>query len=92
MPKVLIFKDIWIFIIYSTDMYESRMHVHVGKKSATELCKIWLEPEIEIAQAGELNQKQQKEVLEIANTYKAELIQQWKDFINGKTIEIIKVK
>jgi len=92
MPKVLIFNDIWIFIIYPTDMYENRMHVHVGKKAMTTLCKIWLEPNVEIANAGELTTKQQNEVLEIAQTYRNQLIQQWQNFVKGKTIEILKVK
>ena len=37
-------------------------------------------------------QKQQNEVLEIVKAYKNELIQQWKDFVNGKNIKVIKVK
>jgi len=92
MPKILIFMDIWIFIIYPTDMYENRMHVHVGKKSMQDLCKIWLEPTVEIAKAGELTQKQQIEVLEITKTYHKELVKQWNNFIQGKPIQIIKVK
>ena len=92
MPKILIFMDIWIFIIYPTDMYENRMHVHVGKKSMQELCKIWLEPKIEIAKTGELTLKQQNEVLEIAKNYQTELIKQWNNFVNGFPIQIIKVK
>lgn len=71
---------------------KNRIHVHVGKKATIELCKIWLEPNIEIAVAGELTTKQQNEVLEISKIYKKELIQQWKDFVSGKTINIIKVK
>jgi len=68
MPKILIFKDIWIFVIYGADMYENRMHVHVGKKATFKLCKIWLEPIVEISDGGELSQKQQNEVLEIVKT------------------------
>jgi hypothetical protein len=92
MPKILIFKDIWIFVIYGADMFENRIHVHVGKKATFKLCKIWLEPEVEISNGGELSQKQQKEVLEIAKSYKNELIQQWKDYIKGQNIKVIKVK
>ena len=32
MPKVLIFNDCWIFIIWDTDQNENKKHVHVGKK------------------------------------------------------------
>jgi len=90
--EILIFKDIWIFVIYGTDMNENRMHIHVGKKATFKLCKIWLEPKIEISDVGELSQKQQNEVLEIVKAYKNELIKQWKDFVNGKNIKVIKVK
>jgi len=68
------------------------MHIHVGKKATFKLCKIWLEPKIEISDVGELSQKQQNEVLEIVKAYKNELIKQWKDFVNGKNIKVIKVK
>jgi len=92
MPKILIFKDIWIFVIYGADMYENRMHVHVGKKATFKLCKIWIEPEVAISNGGELSQKQQNEVLEIVKTYRNELIHQWGDFVKGKSIKVIKVK
>jgi hypothetical protein len=92
MPKVLIYKDIWIFIIYPTDMYENRKHIHVGKKDTRELCKIWLEPEVEIAENGELNNKQINEIIEIVVKYKTQLIDQWNKFTKGISINIIKVK
>ena len=50
------------------------MHVHVGKRNTTELCKIWLEPAIEIASPGTLTIKQQNEVLAIVKTYKKEMV------------------
>ena len=92
MPKILIFNAIWIFIIYPTDMYENRMHVHVGKKDSFDLCKIWLEPNIEIVKPGELTKKEQNEVLNIAKKYSDLLEQQWKDFVAGKKIKPIKAK
>jgi len=92
MPKIFIYKGIWIFVIYDTDIYQNRMHVHIGKKSHTQLCKIWLEPNVEIAKSGELSSKELKEVLAIAQDYKETLISQWKNFIYGIPIEIIKIK
>jgi prophage DNA circulation protein len=92
MPKIFIFNDVWIFIIYDTDKNENRMHVHVGKKATKHLCKIWLEPDVEIDKAGDLTVKQQNEVLEVVKKYKKQMIQQWKDFMNGKTIDVIKAK
>ena len=92
MPKVLIFRDIWIFVIYGTDKYENRKHVHVGKKATLKLCKIWIDPPVEVADPGDLSQRQQIEVLDIVNKYKDELIIQWEDFVEGKKIKTIKVK
>jgi len=92
MPKILIYKLIWFFIIYDTDSYENRMHVHVGKKGMENLCKIWLEPEIAIADGGDLSIRQQNEVMAIAKMYRNELILQWKRFTSGEKIKSIKVQ
>ena len=73
-------------------MYENRMHIHVGKKSTFELCKIWLEPTVEIAKVGELTPMQINEVLNITKKYQKELVEQWNNFVQGKAIQIIKIK
>ena len=91
MPKVLIYKN-WIFVFFPTDIYENKKHVHIGKKDTFNLCKIWIEPNVEIAKTGDLTKKQQSEVLEITKKYRKELLKQWDNFINGKELEIIKVK
>ena len=91
MPKVLIFKNIWIFIIYATDVNENRIHIHVGKKGMNSLCKIWLEPKVIIADKGKLTLKQQNEVKQIAIDYRTELIEQWHKFMNGKPCRVIKI-
>jgi hypothetical protein len=92
MPKILIFNNIWIFVFYPTDMYENRAHVHVGKKDMENLCKIWLDPTVEVVKQGDLSLKQQKEVLEITLKYKAQLLEQWAKFVKGKTVKVIKAK
>ena len=109
MPKVLLYitaKIIWNFLFYNTDFHENRAHVHVGKRGTEELCKIWLEPEVdlfvsevsllepevEMAKQGDLTDKQVKEVLDIAKRYQTKLLYQWKQFKEGKTIRIIKIK
>ena len=59
MPKVLLFitaKITWIFLFFGTDINENRAHVHVGKKGQDDYCKIWLEPNVEIAKQGEINE------------------------------------
>ena len=85
-------KIIWNFLFYNTDFHENRAHVHVGKRGTEELCKIWLEPEVEMAKQGDLTDKQAKEVLDIAKRYQTKLLYQWKQFKEGKTIRIIKIK
>jgi hypothetical protein len=64
----------------------------VGKKSTEHLCKIWLEPIVEIGDKGDLTDAQVKEVLKIATDYREKLLRQWEQFKQGKPIRIIKIK
>ena len=94
MPKVLIYataKVIWTFLFYGTDFNENRAHVHVGKAGNEKLCKIWLEPEIEVAEKGELTDKQIAQVIDIVKNYRAEFLKQWIKFLNGDKVRIIKI-
>ena len=95
MPKVLLYitaKIIWNFLFYNTDFHENRAHVHVSKRGTEELCKIWLEPNVELEKQGDLTDKQVKEVIEIVKKYQAKLLHQGKQVKEGKTIKIIKIK
>lgn len=95
MPKVLLYitaKIIWNFLFFNTDFNENRAHVHVGKRGTEEMCKIWLEPDIELAKPGDLTEKQIKEIMEIASRYKDKLLKQWSVFKAGKAVKIIKIK
>lgn len=95
MPKVLLYitaKIIWNFLFYNTDFHENRAHVHVGKRDTETLCKIWLEPEVELAKQGDLTDSQAKEVVRIARLYRDRLLKQWATFKAGKTIRIMKIK
>lgn len=95
MPKVLLYitaKVVWNFLFWNTDFYENRAHVHVGKRGTEKLCKIWLEPAIEIEDRGDLTNAQLKEILKITEEYHHLLLEQWENFKEGKTVKIIKVK
>ncbi|MBR0047030.1 MAG: DUF4160 domain-containing protein [Bacteroidaceae bacterium] len=95
MPKVLVYitaKVMWMFLFYNKDYNENRAHVHIGKKDTQNLCKIWLEPMVEIAKQGDLTDTQAKEVLNLAETYREKLLHQWANFKEGKVIRIIKIK
>jgi hypothetical protein len=49
MGKLLILSR-YIFLIYGSDIYESRKHIHVtyNRRGFKRACKFWLEPTIEI--------------------------------------------
>lgn len=99
MPKVLEFviKGIClIFLFWDTDINENRARVHVGRKvgnkASLKLCKIWLEPEVELVAQGDLTDAQIKQVLELANTYRDQLLRQWNTFKKGEKVKIIKIR
>ena len=95
MPKVFIYataKVIWTFLFYGTDNNENRAHVHVGKAGIVDLGKIWLEPEVEVAEKGELTDKQMVQVVEVVKKYQKELLVQWAKFKAGEKVKSIKIK
>lgn len=94
MPKVLIYivkRIMWLFLFWNTDANEDRAHVHIGKKGSQKLCKIWLEPSVEVADNGEFTDSQVKEMLLLTEQYREQLLKQWKLFKQGKQIRIIKI-
>ncbi len=93
MPKLLIYKDIFIFLIFAVNIHESRRHVHVAKKSVRNFypAKIWLEPEVEISKQGDFKKNELKEILEIAVRYKNDLLNQIERFFNNEEIEVIRI-
>lgn len=91
MPKILLYitaKVIWQFLFWNTDYHENRAHVRVGKRSTEHLCKIWLEPIVEVDKQGDLTDAQIKEVLSIATEYRERLLKQWNLFKQGKTLRV----
>ncbi len=95
MPKILLYitaKVIWNFLFWNTDYHENRAHVHVGKRRTEHLCKIWLEPVVELADKGDLTDAQVKQVLDIVTEYRERMLRQWEQFKQGRPIRIIKVK
>lgn len=67
MGKLLILSK-YIFVIYGTDIYEARKHIHVtykhkGNKTS---CKFWLEPQIELDE-NKKGDFTSKELVEIKN-------------------------
>lgn len=62
--------------VYFYSDEEDRMHVHVGS-AGTEV-KVWLEPEIEIAQNLGMTKKQIREVLELVTENERKIRTAWK--------------
>ena len=94
MPKVLLYttaKIVWTFLFYGTDANENRAHVHVGKKGTDVFAKIWLEPEGSLAEEGDLNEAQLKQILLIVEENKESLLKQWQVFKSGGTVKLIKI-
>lgn len=94
MPKILLYitsKVVWTFLFWGSDSNENRAHVHVGRKGTENLCKIWLEPDVEVAVSGDLTSTQINEILSVTKKYRQQLLEQWKIFKNGKKVKIIKV-
>jgi hypothetical protein len=95
MPKVLLYitaRITWIFLFYGTDFYENRAHVHIAKRGMEHPCKIWLEPEISVADMGDLTQVQINQLLPIVTKYQKQLLQQWNSFKRGEQIKIRTIK
>lgn len=63
----------------------------MGRKGTVKLCKIWMEPVVKITKSGGLSVNEQREVLQITESYRADLIQQWDQFLTGQKIEILKI-
>ena len=49
MGKLLILAR-YVFLVYGSDIYETRKHIHVtfSRKGFKRACKFWLEPKLEI--------------------------------------------
>jgi len=77
MPKILIVGDV-TFFIYSGDINEKRLHIHVEKKKGRyrKAAKFWLEPEIELVTRGNLSDKEINEVKKIIQMNQINLVNQ----------------
>ncbi len=93
MPKVLIIGNI-TFFIYSGDINERRLHIHVEKKKGRyrNAAKFWLEPEIELETKGNLTSKEINGIKKIIELNKESLVRQLKNFYSGVEIKTIRIK
>ena len=93
MPKILIVGDV-TFFIYSGDINEKRLHIHVEKKKGRyrKAAKFWLEPEIKLVTRGNLSDKEINEVKKIIQMNQVKLVNQIRNFYNGLEIRTIRIK
>ncbi len=85
----------YIFLIFSSDFFENRKHIHVtfSHKGFKKSCKFWLEPKIELDEnkKGDFSNKELKEIEKLIIKYKKQLLEQLEKFYNGKKIKSIKI-
>ena len=94
MGKLLILAK-YIFLIYGSDVYESRRHVHIthARKGDKKSCKFWLEPEIALDEnkKGEFTTKELNEIEKLLHTHKNALLQQLEKFYNREKVTAIRL-
>ena len=93
MPKILIFRN-FIFIVFSSDKNEKRIHIHIAKKSVREFvpAKFWLEPVIELSKRGDFSVKELNDIEKIIHKFEKEIRAQLAKFHSGENIKAIKIK
>ena len=77
-PTVLRIKN-YRFYFFSREERRKHIHVYCTKGEA----KIWLEPEIAVAQYYKLSEKEINDILEIVKEHKDEFIESWKEHFTG---------
>ncbi len=93
MGKLLILAR-YIFLVYGSNIYEKRKHVHVtyaysGFKRA---CKFWLEPKIELDEnkKGNFTETELTEIKKLIEENKIILLEQLELFYNQKQVKAIR--
>jgi len=93
MGKLLILEK-YIFLIYGSDILESRRHVHVtySHRGFKRACKFWLEPEIEIdpGKKGDFSEVELNEIKKLTMKNKEVLLDQLNLFYNGLPVKAIR--
>ena len=93
MGKLLILAR-YIFLIYGSDIYENRKHVHVtySHKGFKRACKFWLEPEIKSDKnkTGDFSKTELGEIQKLIEKHKLVLLKQLELFYNNKPVKAIR--
>lgn len=93
MGKLLILSK-YIFLIYGSDIYEKRKHIHCtyAFRGFKKSCKFWLEPEIELDtnKKGDFTEQELNEIRKLVEVHKSILIKQLESFYQGVSVKAIR--
>jgi hypothetical protein len=91
--KLLILSN-YIFLIYGTDIFEQRRHVHVtyAHRGYKKACKFWLEPEValDLNKKGDFGPAEINEIRKLVIEHKDLILQQLNLFYNGQPVTAIR--
>ncbi|MEX2594843.1 MAG: DUF4160 domain-containing protein [Anditalea sp.] len=94
MGKLLILTH-YIFLIYGSDIDETRRHIHVtySHKGFKKSCKFWLEPEVELDKnkKGDFRGKELREIEKLVEEHKTTLLNQLSLFYQNKEVKAIRL-
>jgi hypothetical protein len=87
----LLISDKYIIFVFSSDINEKRKHVHVRDKRGriSNLCKIWLEPEIEFDYNYGFSSVEKKEIEKLITGRIKIITNQLNKFYAGKKVKSI---
>jgi hypothetical protein len=80
MPVVLRYKGYTFFFFSNEGIPREPLHVHARKGEAT--AKLWLEPEVMVADSYGMSAKELRELVRVARANKDAFAKAWKDFFH----------
>ena len=93
MGKLLILAK-YIFLIYGSDIYETRKHIHVtyNKRGFKRSCKYWLEPHLmlDVNKKGDFDTRELLEIEKLIQVNREILLNLLELFYNNKTVKAIR--
>ena len=93
MGKLLILSR-YVFLIYGSDIYEARKHIHVtyAHRGFKRACKFWLEPELALdpGKKGNFSEAELNEIKKLIEQHKELLLSQLELFYNYLPVKAIR--
>lgn len=94
MGKLLILTK-YIFLIYGSDIKETRRHIHVtyANRGYKQSCKFWLEPQVILAnkRSSQFNKKELREIENLIHEHIDTLMSQLNKFYRGQPTTAIRL-